>query len=111
MSYEPRPVGDQEPRPIDIAGYAVPFHANGQPVLVSMTRDGDLFVIVFETLEQLVRTCTWKRIAFESVKKVMDGRDFLASIPGDIRIAVNARPHDDPAKRARGEIRFTEIFR
>lgn len=109
--FPPCPIADQQPRELSLTGYAVAMHATGQPVLMHIRGAEEMFALVWETRELLEANCEVMRIPYGKSMQITDGPEFVASIPRDIRIAVNLRPHDDPEKRKRGNLRFTEVLR
>lgn len=106
----PSHVPETTTRAIDLTTYLVPCHENRQPVLLSMPGTEDLFLATFSTPEALDLFRDMKVVRYARVVQVEDGREFLDSIPREIRVIVDPRPHDDPAKRAAGAIRFTEVL-
>lgn len=98
----PKPTGRQSE--IDLTGSLMPWK-NGQPVLLSVPGSTSFYLPLFSRGEQLESIMSRANTSYESIKQVSDGRDFLSSIPNDIKVMVN--PYFTPE----GRLRWTEVLR
>lgn len=88
-----RPVPGATPREISISGYLFPWR-DGGPVLVELDGCNDWFLPVFSTENALKATMATLSVAYESIKVIDDGKEFLDGIrqsrlPKRLRIAAN----------------------
>lgn len=101
---EPPKRTNKPPQEIELTGSLIPM-ASGQPVLLEMPESDLLYLPTFTEVSRLY-TCLEKAgIEFDSILSVVDGREFLQSIPADITVI------QDPWFTAEGKIRFLQIFR
>lgn len=103
MTQPPRPVGTP-PRIVDITGHVIPW--NDGPVLLTMAEaDDNLYLPVFSTVEKLTDMMMLTEIAYQSIKRIDDRREFLDSLPADVRVIIDPHFHES------GRVRYTEILR
>lgn len=102
--FAPRSTG-KAPVDIDLAGQLTPFYDNGQPVLLNMPKSPHLYLPCFATADELRSAMGRAGVAFDRIKQIDDGPDFLASIPTSIIVITGLRFTDG------GLVRFHQVFR
>lgn len=118
--FAPRLVSEKSIK-VSLTGYLMPVDEEDQPTFLHMPGAGsDLFLPTFSSMESFrVYEKMPGSPAYAKLVQIEDGNQFLGSIPEQIfgpfgetriRIVVDLRPHDDPEKRERGNIRFQEIL-
>lgn len=88
---------------IDITGYFSPFRTDNQPITLSMPGTDDLFIGVWQRPEDLRDMMAYANVDYDKIVRIEDGLQFMASLRGLFRVAVNLR------KKPNGKIGFFEI--
>ena len=100
--FAPRRISDRT-LSVRITGYLVPWVPEG-PLLLAVPGTSDLFVAVFSTKRRLQACCLDYQLEYASIKKVTDGREFLAEVLPHFRVLI------DPHRHTNGLLRYTEPF-
>lgn len=106
----PRPTG-KPLVPLVLTGSLIPWNGDDGPVLLYMPGTTDFFLPVFSTEEKLRSTLTQAGVAFECVKHIDDGLEFLASVPRVMDDQRRVRIAVDLWYTPEGRVRFHEVQR
>lgn len=103
-AFAPRRTG-KDPQELDLTDMFVPFYDNGQPCLLNLPMSPHEYLPCFDTTEQLRRVLERGEVAYDRIKKIDNGREFMVSVPPEVIIVVNMRWTE------RGTIKFLQVFR
>ena len=90
-----------------VTGYLLLFDDDKQPIYIQCdgAKPGDLFIPLFSNREALVTGVKDLQLNFDRVVEITDHREFIDSIPSELRIIVDPRILDS------GNARFVELYR
>lgn len=102
--YEPPRRTEKSPEDVVLTGLLFAWR-NGQPVLVHVIGSLQFHLFLFDSAEKLREELASIGAAFDSIKQVDDGPEFLASIPPEIVVALNLHHTKE------GKVRYTQVLR
>lgn len=94
---------NNEVKVLNIDGHYIPFK-NGRPLPAKLIGAKDPFLMIFSDMDKLIECCTEYNLPYDDVKKITDGKDFIASLEGQFRVALDAHKHEN------GRLRFLEVM-
>jgi len=108
----PKPTGKPATE-VSLTGMLIPWSTwspsaplgEDQPVLLNMPGSPSFYLPCFTTEDKLRQTMGRAKIEFQKIKRIDDGREFLASIEAQRGVVVIVDPHF----LENGRVRFTEI--
>ncbi len=103
-AFAPRSTG-KAPEEIILTGKLVPFMADEQPLFLNMPLSPHDYIACFATENALRSFMARAKVAFDKIKHIDDGTEFLVSIPHEVVVIV------DPWWTEQGTVRFHQLFR
>jgi hypothetical protein len=94
---------------LSLNGYLIPWLHSGQPQLARMPGSAAFYLMCFSSPERLRSFMGEKRIHYDRIKQIDDGRDFVASIRETAKIT-EIIIICDPWTTADGRVRFTQLL-
>ncbi len=89
---------------ITLKNHFLPRLDDGQPVVLQIVDESDWYLPVFSTVARLRAEMERAGIVYSVIAIIEDERQFLGSLPPEIRVALD--PHESPD----GGLHFHEVF-
>jgi hypothetical protein len=86
----PRVISDEQ-HSVQLTGCFVPFEENGQPVLLCVPGSDNRYIPIYANVDELRRCMASASAPFHKIARIDDAKEFMDSIPKEIKLAMGMR--------------------